>query len=415
MKIILLFLLSFSAYAVDWYVPSGAPFANSSIASAPIRGEYSSIGAAFNKLPPLSGYGNDFVVVDASGSRLDSISSAGVLSLIGAQPLSASLTSVSGVTPGAVGLSILADSTTAAAQTSIGISSFGQAALAATTTTGFLTATGQGTASLWNVGSSANNVLQLNSSGVLPGVLGLPSTQGSFKNLKITSTGLDPNISVTADSVVVKDATGIYTTVTGINKVDTVVCTPGTLDCLDTGSLAYNTWYYIWLVNSPTPALLFSTSSTSPTLPSGSATYGIARIGSFRTPNSSNYNPLGFLQIGRTVQYLVNTGGNVPNPVYLANASGTWPSEWGLVSITYATPVTASKIRLSVASTSASTYGAMIAPNSSYPLTVSGAPIYLSQASPISITAELILESTSIAICSKSSAIINVLGYEDNL
>lgn len=70
----------------------------------------------------------------------------------------------------------------------------------------------------------------------------------------------------------------------------TVNITAGGANGLDTGSEAANTWYYIWLIYNPgtsTYAGLFSTSSTSPTMPSGYTKK--RRVGSVRNNASSNF------------------------------------------------------------------------------------------------------------------------------
>lgn len=84
---------------------------------------------------------------------------------------------------------------------------------------------------------------------------------------------------------------------------------------LDTGSEASNTWYYVWLIYNPTTltyAGLFSTSSVSPTMPSG---YTLKRrIFSVRNNASSNF--LNWTQILgddrlSKVMYDLEDGGNV--------------------------------------------------------------------------------------------------------
>lgn len=91
------------------------------------------------------------------------------------------------------------------------------------------------------------------------------------------------------------------------------------LNGLDAGSLAASTFYYVWLItNGTTPGLLASTSSSSPTLPTG---YGFkALIGVLRTDTSSNTIPFMFSQnrfdyITSALQLLTSasTGGSWTN------------------------------------------------------------------------------------------------------
>jgi hypothetical protein len=82
--------------------------------------------------------------------------------------------------------------------------------------------------------------------------------------------------------------------------------TAGTIDCtttgangLDAGSLANSTWYHVYAIgkaNGATPALLASTSASSPTMP---ATYTLKRrIGSFKTDGSAHI--IAFTQVEDT-------------------------------------------------------------------------------------------------------------------
>ncbi len=67
---------------------------------------------------------------------------------------------------------------------------------------------------------------------------------------------------------------------------------------LDTGSEAASTWYYIWLIYNPTTTTyngLLSTSSTSPSMPSGYTKKRL--IGAVRNDSSSNFRP--FKTIGK--------------------------------------------------------------------------------------------------------------------
>lgn len=56
--------------ANPYYTPSGNPGTNAAGASSPMRSEFSSLSAAFDKLPNFTGNPNQFVVVNASGTGL---------------------------------------------------------------------------------------------------------------------------------------------------------------------------------------------------------------------------------------------------------------------------------------------------------------------------------------------------------
>lgn len=175
-KIILLFLLPLIANATDWYTPTGNPTPGSVISSAIIRSEYSLIGSSFTKLPALTGNASKVVGVNASGTGLEAFSNASVLTNIGAQPSSAALTSLS-ANPNSYMTSTL------------GISSFITPLLSTTTNTGAQTALGFGTSALQNTGTSANNVVQLDSGAAIPAVDGskISNLEGSTPYLTITA------------------------------------------------------------------------------------------------------------------------------------------------------------------------------------------------------------------------------------
>ncbi|OHB77373.1 MAG: hypothetical protein A2Z34_11575 [Planctomycetes bacterium RBG_16_59_8] len=72
---------------------------------------------------------------------------------------------------------------------------------------------------------------------------------------------------------------------------------------LDTGSESANTWYYVWVITNNTGAStngLLSTSSTSPTMPSGHTKR--RRVGAVRNDGSSNF--LRFVQEGNKCNFI---------------------------------------------------------------------------------------------------------------
>lgn len=123
------------------------------------------------------------------------------------------------------------------------------------------------------------------------------SVTGMERGLKVKRT-TSARVTIQADEIAVKDSSG---NVAILSTVSTYadMGTSGALG-LDTGAEASNTWYYIWLIynaTSGTPAGLFSTSATSPTLPTG-YTYK-ARLGIVRNDGSSDF--VKFSQAGRKI------------------------------------------------------------------------------------------------------------------
>lgn len=135
---------------------------------------------------------------------------------------------------------------------------------------------------------------------------------------------------------------------------------------LDTGSMANSTWYYVWAIYNPataTQSIICSTSSTTPTLPSG-YTF-VALIGAFVTDGSANI--IGFVQYGEDWQYLVGSNlgalplmasgsaGSVSVPTWAAVALGNFlPLPGGL----------SSRVRGSMSSNTNDII--IVAPNNSY-------------------------------------------------
>lgn len=148
------------------------------------------------------------------------------------------------------------------------------------------------------------------------------SVQGSFKNLQLSATGTSANVSVSADEIVVENASNAYKTLRAVSLTVAGVSS-GVANGLDTGALAASTWYSIWVIAKAdgTTAGLLSLSATAPTLPSG-YTYK-ARVGWIRTDGTANKYPLNFQQYGRSVSYQV--GANVSAlPLVTSGAQGTW-------------------------------------------------------------------------------------------
>lgn len=135
-------------------------------------------------------------------------------------------------------------------------------------------------------------------------ISGSPTVQGAFKNLRLLAAGTSRSVVVSADEIVLENASNQYITlrnfsITGNNGTG-----------MDAGSVAASTWYSVWLIyNGSTLFVLFSLSSTSPTLPGG-YTYK-ARVGWIRTDATGNAYPLGFIQAGRSVKYVLATGSNL--------------------------------------------------------------------------------------------------------
>lgn len=244
------------------------------------------------------------------------------------------------------------------------------------------------------------------------------SVLGAFKNLQASATGLNANVSVSVDEIVVSNASNQYATLRAVSL--TIAGTSVGANALDAGTIATSTWYSVWVIwNGTTTAGLLSTSATAPTLPSGYTHK--ARIGWMRTDGTANKYPLSFIQYGRTVQYKVAAGsnlaayrqissgvqGNAGTPTYVALSVSTFvPTTASKVSVITWTPGTATTLLSSNNATGGSS-------NSSNP------PAYSFGAAASQYTmqkTELVLESSNIYYAADSgSSAAAVCGWEDNL
>lgn len=245
------------------------------------------------------------------------------------------------------------------------------------------------------------------------------SVQGSFKNLQLSATGTSANVSVSADEIVVENASNAYKTLRAVSLTVAGVSS-GVANGLDTGALAASTWYSVWVIAKAdgTTAGLLSLSATTPTLPSG-YTFK-ARVGWIRTDGRGNKYPLSFKQFGRSVTYVPSAGSNLTAfPVLASGIQGsiTTPT-WVSASVSTSVPVTAAKIRASIIVPPSAT--AMIAPNSSYgKFDTNPVPPLVQQTDAsrtLLVTGDIILESSNIYYAS-NSALCSALavGWEDNL
>jgi hypothetical protein len=113
---------------------------------------------------------------------------------------------------------------------------------------------------------------------------------GSTRNLLAFNNAGTPNskVDVTADEVVLKDASGKPYLAASVSVTADV--TASGANGLDTGAEAGSTWYYVWLIGKTDGsgvASLLSVSSTTPTLP---ATYTFkAMVGVVRNDGLSNF------------------------------------------------------------------------------------------------------------------------------
>lgn len=244
-----------------------------------------------------------------------------------------------------------------------------------------------------------------------------------FNNLKIIWAS-NTSLTITADNAIVNvPASTTNYFLSAINQtLNTGTAGAGGLDA---GSLSASVWYYVYLIynpTGPTVSSLISLSATAPTLPTGYTAW--CRVGTALTDGSKNL--VGFIQWGKCWQYVV--GQNLAAiPVLTSGTAGdilvpTWvATAWGSFA-----PPTASKIKLYA--NSGGSGSVFVAPNGNYAAADGGggfavancAPLALTEASNVfvNVLGELLLESNNLyyaAVSGGHPAVVNVLGYEDNL
>lgn len=259
-----------------------------------------------------------------------------------------------------------------------------------------------------------------------------PSTQsalpgpvkGAFSGLSLSATGTNLSVAVSANEVTLENTSNnVYTTVRNVSV--TINTQSSGADGLDTGSLAANTWYAVFLIyNGTTTAGLISTSATSPTLPSG-YTYK-ARVGWIRTDGTADKYPRSFKQAGRRGQWVVSAGSNVATArTMISGDSGTLNSSLTAVAVANYVPPTASRIIGAIyqKSTGNLTMGVQASPNSI--ATDAGGPgVFLSQSINTAyanqqVQFDFMLESSNIYYAANNGGSGSVgmlaIGWEDDL
>lgn len=241
--------------------------------------------------------------------------------------------------------------------------------------------------------------------------------QGAFSNLKVSATGTSVAVTVTADAICLKNSSNEQVVINALSLAINSA-TIG-VNGLDIGVLAASTWYSVWAIwngATSTAAGLLSLSATAPTMPAGYTHK--ARLGWVRTDTTANKYPLSFLQQGRSVQYKVTTGSNVPTiPILLSGVAGSiMVPTWVPIAVGAFVPPTAAAIKVT---TNNSNTGFIVAPNNSFGGvgSLTNPPPFLAYpGSQVSSPGLILLESSSIYVAtSGATTVITCFGWEDSL
>lgn len=247
----------------------------------------------------------------------------------------------------------------------------------------------------------------------VPGYAVGPALPG-VSNLLIVNGGATTNVTITYDQAVLVNAAGQG--LAFVNGSFTCDCSVnGAINRLDTGALANNSEYHIWLVAKPDGTgvgSLMSLSATSPTLPTGYAGGFKYRIGCFITGGAATF--LRIRQVGNRAQYVVGTGTTVTAPVGFTVSTQAAKTALTAAGATGAgnaakVPSTAASILLCCATAGVSNASMYVFPNNDAGYSTTIANQYAGMGVGTannngSANVELILESTSIYYISGNNA-----------
>lgn len=250
-----------------------------------------------------------------------------------------------------------------------------------------------------------------------------PTVYMSALNGLMVTNGATPGLqtTVTAYSALIPNAAG---TAAVLRMSVNVTCSMSTSGAggLDSGSVAANTWYAVYIIdNGTTPACLTSTNGSTPTMPGG-YTY-IALVGWVRTyPGSTSL--MYITQRGKRARYIAQgTGPSATLPVLASGTVGTVSTSstvYSAVSVSTYVPITAAHVWLVSAPLG---NVIMVAPNPNYGTytTAAASPIVNANTSLGTVYAAyntmlsaLMLESTNIYVAMSGGA-LSVYGWDDQV
>lgn len=241
---------------------------------------------------------------------------------------------------------------------------------------------------------------------------------GAFSNLKASATGLSALVTVTADSICLKNSANEQVVLNSVSVTPSLAVSG--VNGLDTGTSAASTWYAVWVIwNGTTAAGLLSLSSTAPALPVGYTHK--ARVGWVRSDSTGNKYPLAFTQSGKGISYKVGSSGNVLGLPILTSGTvgtiGTSTMTWATIGVSNFVPPTASRITVLLNNFATGALGVVYtAPNSNYAGPASTNHPQGNGNGAVSLSRfDMLLESTNIYVAAQAQTATHCVGWEDNL
>ncbi|KAA8555062.1 hypothetical protein [Pseudomonas marginalis] len=237
---------------------------------------------------------------------------------------------------------------------------------------------------------------------------------GTAKNLRVSTTGTSAVVTVSADELVVESTAGAYATLREVAVAPSfAVAGVNGWDVGAANSQPASTWCAVWVIwNSTTKAGLLSLSGTAPTLPAGYT--HAARVGWVRTDSTANKFPLSIKQFGRRARYVMATGSNLTAlPTIASGAQGALTPTLVAASIVNHVPLTAAFISVQLTCVSGS--WAIAAPNGVAPNSLPALQISNAAGTQTTMSADFLIESTSVYYAGNGSSALYAAGWEDNL
>ena len=241
------------------------------------------------------------------------------------------------------------------------------------------------------------------------------AVQSSFKNLS-AAWASGTSVSLAADEMTLQTAGNLPYLASAVALTISGAATGA--NGLDAGSLAANTWYYLYVIsNGSAVAGLLSASGTAPALPGGYA-YRSGAVGAVLTDGGGVF--VGFRQKGRKVQPLVGVNlGALPQ--VCAGVQGTYGSSYAAVSVAGVVPTAVcSLVKFLYSAVANATYNMAVSPNASYGhggASATNPPFFGNPYGGVTaaVPFEMMLESASVYVESQANAALLVQGWELNI
>lgn len=244
-------------------------------------------------------------------------------------------------------------------------------------------------------------------------------SSGFNKNVRASTTGLSSIITITADQVVLQNSSG--DSVVAFNVSESINIASLGVNGLDTGTLAADKWYAIYLiaaVSGGTISSLDACASASFNAPSVTGYTHYYRVGAKKTDGTANKYLLNSMIRDREFQYKVEAGTNVTGlPTIASGVLGnigapTWTAQTVRGATTQAAPTTATRAKLVTSTTSGTV---IVAPSNYYGSSTSTTNPPPVRTGAVSL-ADFILESDSVYYaCDSGNGRLQLLGFTDGV